>query len=161
MYRSIYIVAILILVSLTLSGQNQPTVAAKQTVLFVCEHGAARSTIAAAYFNRIAKQKGLSFEAIFRGTDPQDSLTVATKRGLIKDGFDVSRMKPSPVSNEDVKNAYQVITFDCELPTNQPPNRLRWNGIPPISEDYTIARNQIEKKVDDLITQLLKTSISK
>ena len=30
----------------------------EQTVLFVCEHGAAKSVIAAAQFNKLAKEKG-------------------------------------------------------------------------------------------------------
>jgi len=129
----------------------------KKTILFVCEHGAARSVIAAAYFNKIAKEKNLSFQAIFRGTDPQDSLTSGTKQGLKNDGFDVSKMKPQAVSAEDVKNAEQVITLDCSLPKNSNlANLLQWNGVPPISESYTIARDQISKSVMELIGQLQK-----
>src|SRR6267154_2148008 len=152
------ILFILISTSLSLSGQNQsPTITPTRTMLFVCEHGAARSTIAAAYFNKIAIEKRLNFHAIFRGTTPQDTLTAGTRRGLINDGFDVSKMKPLGVSKEDIDNAYQIITFDCELPgTFNARISESWNGIPPISEDYSVARNQIEKKVNELVTQLLK-----
>ena len=128
------------------------------TILFVCEHGAARSTIAAAYFNKIAQEKGLNYKAVFKGTDPQSSLTPGTKIGLTKDGFDVSRMKPLPVSKKDVAVADQVITFDCALPdsiglTRKP---IQWNGIPPISENYENARDQIVIKVNELLRQLAK-----
>ncbi len=95
------ILFILISTSLSLSGQNQPPrITPNRTILFVCEHGAARSTIAAAYFNKIAIEKRLNFQAIFRGTTPQDTLTAGTKLGLIKDGFDVSKMKPLGVQKQ-------------------------------------------------------------
>jgi protein-tyrosine-phosphatase len=129
----------------------------KPTILFVCEHGAARSTIAAAYFNKIAKEKGLNYRATFRGTDPQDSLTFGTRKGLTKDGFDVSKMKPSLVSKSDVAKALQVITFDCVLPGDCKTDKTeQWNGISPISENYVVARDQIVKRVEALIAQLLK-----
>ena len=40
------------------------------TILFICQHGAARSTIAAAYFNKLAKEQGLNYRAVFRGITP-------------------------------------------------------------------------------------------
>ena len=129
----------------------------KQSVLFICEHGAARSVIAAAYFNKIANEKGLNYEAHFKGTDPQDSLTSGTRIGLTKDGFNIAEMKPSLVSKNDINQAAQVITFDCKLPANaNPKNLMGWDGIPPISESYDIARDQIEGKVKALVDQLLK-----
>jgi protein-tyrosine-phosphatase len=128
-----------------------------QSILFVCEHGAARSVIAAAYFNQLAKERGLNYRAQFRGTDPQDSLTSGTKAGLTKDGFDVSKMRPLLVSNGDVNNAERVITFDCKLPNDIQPKELsQWNGVPAISENYNVARDQIVTKVKALVDQLLK-----
>jgi arsenate reductase len=126
------------------------------TILFVCEHGAARSTVAAAYFNKIARDLGLKYQAIFRGTSPQDTLTPATKTGLIKDNYNVSKMKPLLVTKEDIANAFQVVTFDCVLPNKDYPIRkpLQWNGIPPISQGYNEARDEIVKKVNELIKEL-------
>jgi protein-tyrosine-phosphatase len=43
-----------------------------KTIIFVCEHGAAKSVIAAAYFNRFAEQRGLNLRAAARGTNPDD-----------------------------------------------------------------------------------------
>ncbi len=127
----------------------------KQSILFVCEHGAARSVIAAAYFNKLAKERGLNYEASFKGTDPQDSLTSGTKHGLMKDGFDVSKMKPALISQRDISNAIIVVTFDCQLPGSPTTkNSEQWNGIPPISESYKIARDQIIMRVEELVRQL-------
>src|SRR5688572_249911 len=47
------------------------------TVLFVCEHGSAKSVVAAAHFNRIAADRGLPFRAISRGTAPDPEMAPA------------------------------------------------------------------------------------
>ena len=54
----------------------------KQTVVFVCEHGAAKSVLAAAYFNRFAAQMGLDMQAVARGTKPDQELSPQTVKGL-------------------------------------------------------------------------------
>jgi len=64
-----------LLLSLILSfGQKS----APKKILFVCTHGAARSPIAAAYFNKIAKEQNLNYRAIFKGTEPDSVLTNGT-----------------------------------------------------------------------------------
>ena len=50
--------------------------AANPAVVFVCEHGAAKSVIATAYFNKLAAERGLPYRATFRGTTPQEALSV-------------------------------------------------------------------------------------
>ena len=39
-------------------------------IIFVCEHGAGKSVIAAAYFNKLAAERGLPDRAIYRGANP-------------------------------------------------------------------------------------------
>ena len=56
-------------------------------ILFICPHGAARSPIAAAYFNKLAKEKNLNYHAIFRGTEPDETLSTRTIEGLTSEGF--------------------------------------------------------------------------
>jgi arsenate reductase (thioredoxin) len=135
----------------------------KQIILFVCEHGAARSTIAAAYFNKLAKEQGLNYIAVFKGTDPDTVLTPAIAKGLVKDSFDISGWTPKLVSGQDIKSAYKIVTFDCKLPTQDSVSipAEQWNGIPAISKDYNIARNEIVEKVNQLITELPKTQKKK
>src|SRR5262249_61970728 len=53
-----------------------------KTVVFVCEHGAAKSVVAAAYFNRLAAERGLSVRAVARGADPQPNPSARTTAGL-------------------------------------------------------------------------------
>ena len=150
-----------ILITFLSFGQNthkKNNTMSTQTILFVCEHGAARSTIAAAYFNKLAQQQGLNYQAIFRGINPDSALGPAAQKGLIKDGFDVHSWKPIPVKKSNIENAYQVVTLDCLLPgkDNIAKPITQWKGIPNISDDYNMARDEIVKKVQALLDELKK-----
>lgn len=153
MIRAITVITVLAAV---LIGCGQKT--ESKEVLFVCTHGAARSPIAAAYFDRLAKEQGLNYHAVFRGTEPDAVLTKETITGLTKDGFDISDWKPEKVSISDIERADRIITFDCTLPMNNasPADEEQWNGTPSISKDYNKARNAIKDKTEQLIETLLK-----
>jgi arsenate reductase (thioredoxin) len=142
--------------SIAQETQNSNNIKPSPIIVFICEHGAARSTIAAAYFNRLAQEQGLPYHAVFRGTSPDSAVGSATQKGLIKDGFDINGWKPLPVTNQDIEKAYRVVTLDCQLPENQ--NALKsitqWKGIPTISQNYDIARDSIAKKVRVLVAEL-------
>ena len=62
------------------------------TVLFVCEHGSAKSTVAAAHFDRLAAERGLAARAISRGTSPDAELAPAARRDSRRTA---SRPRPS------------------------------------------------------------------
>ena len=51
-------------------------------VVFVCEHGAAKSVIATAYFNKLAAERGLPFRATFRGTSSAGRSVRPRRRGF-------------------------------------------------------------------------------
>ncbi len=53
----------------------------KTTIVFVCEHGGARSTIASLYFNKMAAYNHLPYRSIFRGLTPDPVITKETKEG--------------------------------------------------------------------------------
>lgn len=129
-----------------------------QEILFVCTHGAARSPIAAAYFNRIAKEKNLNYHAVFRGTEPDKNLSKETISGLTKDRFEVRDWRPSKVSKSDIEKAHKIITFDCTLPQIgfAELDITQWNGTPSISKDYNDARSAIEAHVIQLTKQLIE-----
>ncbi len=129
--------------------------APSEEVLFVCTHGAARSPIAAAYFNKLAQDNDLNYHAVFRGTQPDQQLTKETIEGLVSDGFSIDDWLPQEVSIQDVDKASKIVTFDCTVPTVQSKNMtIEWNGTPSISEDYNAARDVIKENVEQLIEQL-------
>ena len=147
-------IAVVILFAMTFIGCGEKT--ETKEILFVCTHGAARSPIATAYFNKLAKEQGLNYNAVFRGTEPDKVLTKETINGLNKDGFDIRDWKPRKVSGQDIEKAYKIITFDCSLPTNvaAAENKYQWNGTPSISKDYEKARSAIKEKVEQLVVSL-------
>jgi protein-tyrosine-phosphatase len=124
------------------------------TVLFVCEHGAAKSVIAAAEFNRLAEQRGLTWRATFRGTNPEASIAPAVAASLASDGLRVQG-EPSLVTAADVASAKQVVTFANNLPVAAPNGRVRdWNDVPSTSADLAGAREAIRQRVVSLLDEL-------
>src|SRR5262245_62996301 len=85
-------------------------------VIFVCEHGAAKSVIATAYFNKLAAERGLPHRATFRGTTPQDDLSARAVEGLKADGVAIPSGKPAAISEADVSGATHIFAIGCTLP---------------------------------------------
>ena len=122
------------------------------TIIFVCEHGAAKSIIAAAYFNKLASENHLDVRAVARGTNPDPELSPKTIEGLQQDGLTPTESTPQKLSLADLQYADQLITF-CELPkqyqTHIPIEQ--WNNVPPVSENYETARDVILQKLKLLL----------
>ena len=154
MRRSFIVAAIVILGVIAASGEDkQPA----QTILFVCEHGSAKSVIAAAHFNRLAKQRGLPHCAIARGINPDAEISLQVRLNLAKDGLDVATWKPQQVAEKDVREAARVVTFGCRLPfpgTITAGKLVDWADVPSTSEDYQRARTAIVKKIEALMKTL-------
>ena len=88
MPNSVFALALAVVVSIQAAPATPPL------IVFVCEHGAAKSLIATAYFNKMAAERRLSARATFRGVDPQDDLSVRAVAGLKKDGFTIPAARP-------------------------------------------------------------------
>jgi protein-tyrosine-phosphatase len=124
-------------------------------VVFVCEHGAAKSVIAAAYFNKLSSERGLNLSAIARGTSPDPEFSTATVAGLKADGFDVPPGRPRRLQTNDVLSAQLVVTLGAELPHYaMPARRAEWNDTPSVSADYSAARDSIRAHVESLVNEL-------
>jgi len=129
-------------------------------VLFVCEHGSAKSVIATGHFNRIAAERGLAVRAISRGTNPDAAIPEVIRTGMLADGLNVAQWKPKLVTAGDVRDAKRVVTLACELPRDNrvPPQKLeQWNDIPPVSNGYDAARRAIVDHIDRLLKSLAST----
>jgi arsenate reductase (thioredoxin) len=128
-------------------------------ILFVCEHGAAKSILAATYFNKLASEKGLKIRALARGTHPDLELSQKTVSGLLADGLSPSNERPIKLSSTDLENARQLVIF-CELPIEYRSNVIvhEWQDVPPVSEDYVMARDKILENLRLLIDQMHQES---
>ena len=124
-------------------------------IVFVCEHGAAKSIIAAAYFNKITSERGLNVHGVARGTNPDQELSPKTVDGLERDGLRSTETKPERLIHPDIESARRIISF-CELPKEfqgEAPIE-RWNNVPSVSEGYEQAREAIVQGIYRLLDTL-------
>jgi arsenate reductase (thioredoxin) len=128
------------------------------TVLFMCPHGAAKSVLASAYFQRLAKERGLNVRVDSAGTQPDAEVAPAVARHLTKNGYAVPIAKPRRVTSEDLAMADVVISIGCDLKgLPLPPSKLRtWDDVPSPSEDFARADEAIRQRVVDLIEELVR-----
>jgi protein-tyrosine-phosphatase len=140
-----------------------PTVAVPQAgasaatphIVFVCEHGAAKSLVATAYFNQLAAERGLKARAAFRGVDPQDALSVRAVAGLKEDGLAIPDGRPTAIAAADVAGATHIFAIGCALPANaaQSGKAASWDDVPD-DQGYGPMRDAILRHVRALVDTL-------
>jgi protein-tyrosine-phosphatase len=131
--------------------------ASSPTVVFVCEHGAAKSVIATAYFNKLAAERRLPYRATFRGIDPQDELSVRALAGLRADGIAIPAGKPTAIASADVTQATHIFAIGCRLPAAAVASGKAgdWTDVPD-DRGYAPMRDAIVKHVTALLDELQK-----
>ena len=131
--------------------------ALQPAVVFVCEHGAAKSVIATAYFNKLARERGLPYRATFRGTDPQAELSVSALKGLREDGIEIPAGKPTAISTADVEKATHLFAIGCTLPAAARSSGKAgdWSDVPD-GQGYAAMRDAIVRHVIALLDDLQK-----
>ena len=145
----------LMVIALARAGAAQG--AGDERVVFVCEHGAAKSVIATAYFNKLAAERGLPDRATYRGANPQAELSVSALKGLREDGLAVPSAKPSPITAGDVTKANHIFAIGCSLPSHAASSGKAesWDDVPE-DQGYAAQRDAIKKHVERLLDQLQK-----
>jgi chromate transporter len=136
----------------TATGEAKP-----RLVVFVCEHGSAKSLVAASFFERMAKERGMAVRAVSRGTTPDASVPAAVVQALREDGFDVAAFKPQFLRDADVTDAARVVAIGVDIgaaKTLAGTRFERWDDIPPFSESYPKARKRILARIDPLLREL-------
>jgi protein-tyrosine-phosphatase len=133
--------------------------AAKQ-ILFMCPHGAAKSVLASAYFQRLAKERGLNVRVDSAGTDPDPEVGKAVAAHLIEAGYALPIDKPRRVTTSDVEQADIVVSLGCDLAGLPQPRgkMLKWDDVPGPSENFAAADEAIRKHVEELIEELVRTT---
>lgn len=128
----------------------------KRTILFLCPHNAAKSVIAASYFNQLADETGLPCIADSAGTEPADSVLPAVAAMMEQEGLDVSQFKPRFVTSADFQSAARVISIGCT------PDELHgsgtveyWDDVPMFSQNPEGSRDAIRAHVKQLVAELV------
>ena len=126
------------------------------TVLFLCPHNAAKSVMAAASFDRMARERGLGWRAASAGTEPDDRPSPAVVAALREDGIDVSGHRPRLVRREDLAAARRVISRGCDLGDLVPPavRVEHWDDVPPASRDLGAAQEAIRRHLAALVAEI-------
>ena len=133
----------------------QPKAPASPTILFVCEHGAAKSVIATAYFNKLAAERGLVYRATFRGTAPQEALSTRTVEGLQADHIPIPNGRPAAIAGTDIAQATHIFAIGCTLPAAaiSSGKSADWSDVPD-DQGYAAMRDAIVRHVRTLLDDL-------
>jgi len=126
-------------------------------VLFLCPHGAAKSVLASAYFQRAAQERGLKVRVDAAGIDPQETVTPIVVEHLRQNHYVLPVTKPRAVTRQDIQTADVVVSMGCDL-TGLPvgPEKLkRWDDVPGPSEDLAGADDVIRRRVSALVEELI------
>ena len=129
---------------------------ARSHVVFVCEHGAAKSVVAAAYFNQLAAERGLVMRAIARGADPQALPSRSAVEGLRGDGLPSPEGPPRPLAAAELRGAAHVVVFDCGQPGMKALRAMDrcWDDVPATGDGYARARDIIRAHVTQMLDEL-------
>ena len=139
------------LVAMATSGRAQ-----SNKVIFVCEHGAAKSVIAAAYFNKIAKERNVDWQAVSRGTSPDAEIGQSTKEGLTADHLYDPTFSPKKLSLKDTSNVKAIIRFTT-LPGEFNKANIKtedWSNLRDIDSGYTLRRDAIVHQINEFLDSL-------
>jgi len=125
------------------------------TILFLCPHHAAKSVIAAAYFNRLAQQKGLSWVGDSAGTEPDEVVSPVVVELLKQENIDVSQHQPRHVTADELQSAVRIISMGCtaEELSVSPARIEQWN-IPAVSQNPKGASEAILVHIEALVAEL-------
>ena len=133
------------------------TMAQTKKIIFVCEHGAGKSVVAASYFNKLAKERNLDYVAECRGTNPDSIVSLKTQEGLTKDNVYDTNTKPTKLQLSDTTTADRIILFTTAPPgLNTKVKIENWSDIENVDAEYQKRRDAIIQKINTLLDTLEK-----
>jgi arsenate reductase len=130
--------------------------AATRKIAFVCLHGSAKSLIAAACFNRLARQHGLDFAATTSGPEPDAEVPPNVIEGLRDHAIRIGAYRPTLISAAGLADADLIVSFACDAGMRFAPDKPveRWDECPAVSEDFETAWRFIAARVEQLFRRL-------
>jgi arsenate reductase len=122
-------------------------------VLFVCQHGAAKSVIAARHLEELARARGMTIHASAAGMEPDETIPPHVIAGLRADGVDDREGTPPAATPDLIASADIVVAFGCDLAALAPASDqvIQWSGVPAVSDGYDAARTAILSRLDAIL----------
>jgi len=132
-------------------------VSAKPSVLFVCVHNAGRSQMAAGFMTHLS---GGAVDVLSAGSAPKDSINPIAIEAMAEVGIDIANNVPKILTPEAVQASDAVVTMGCgDACPFYPGKRYEdWVLDDPAGqgiESVRIIRDEIKKRVETLLTELL------
>ena len=130
-------------------------------VLFVCVHNAGRSQMAEAFFNHLARERGLAAVGVSAGTAPREAINPVAVEAMAELGIGLEGQTPKHITAEQANRAERVITMGCGVQAEMCPAGTfisdDWGLDDPMGksiEGVRRVRDQIEERVRALIDEL-------
>lgn len=92
-----------------------------RTVVFVCVHNAGRSQMAEAFFNVLARERGLDVTAESAGTAPGERVNPVAAEAMREVGLSLEGHTPKLLTPEQATSAYRLITMGCGVEADMCP----------------------------------------
>ena len=127
-----------------------------RVVLFVCQHGAAKSVLASELLAQHAAALDLPLTARSAGVEPDATVSDRLIELFPERAWELAGRQPRRVTGEDIRDASITITFNVppgELPA-PPAELLTWDDVPPVSDDPIAARATVERHIEALLERL-------
>ncbi|MEU7498201.1 arsenate reductase ArsC [Streptomyces griseofuscus] len=130
------------------------------SVLFVCVHNAGRSQMAAAFLTHLAADH---VQVRSAGSAPAATVNPAVVAAMAEAGIDISAEIPKVLTVDAVRSSDVVITMGCgdTCPVFPGKRYLDWQLPDPAGQGVAAVRpirDEIERRVRDLLTELTQTS---
>lgn len=130
-------------------------------VLFVCVHNAGRSQMAEAFFNHLARERGLQFQAESAGTAPGERVNPMAAAAMEELGISLAEHRPKVMTPEMARESGRIITMGCGVEAEMCPAGTYisedW-GLPDPHgqglEQVRTVRDAVRERVQTLLTEL-------
>jgi protein-tyrosine-phosphatase len=140
-------------------GAAEVTASNQGTVIFVCKYGSMKSQMAAAYFNRLAKERGLHLTAISRAFTPDSEIPASLIENMATEGLapvnEITSLTPG-----EAASAAKIYSFD-EIPAENKGTAEyeHWTDVPASKKDYWGAMSVIKRHVAEEINHIVSTKV--
>ena len=123
----------------------------KKTVLFLCQHNAGRSQLAAGVLEHLDSEH---FDPTSAGISPAYEVNAAVAASVAEWGVDIAGRVPRAVTAQDIASADVVVTMKpgLRLPADPGPKLVEWQFPDPASwsvEDVRPLRDAVAARIRD------------
>jgi hypothetical protein len=111
--------------------------------------------MAAAHFNRMARDQGLPYTAISRAIEADKDIPPSIRAGLAGEGLEPVSEIPASLTADEASRAMKIFAFN-EVPLDRKGTALvtLWSDVSPATEDYNRARDAIVRHVEAVVSDL-------